>query len=144
MFEITLPKAGKGMKDATIVRWLKSEGEAVQAGEVLLELQTDRATIEVESPHSGTLRKILVPQRATIPVAAPIAMIGDPGEDVSLVAAPVETPRPNGGAGAPPPQPPRRPAPSRPSSCPRWATPRKRAWSSSGASRRERRSEKAT
>jgi pyruvate dehydrogenase E2 component (dihydrolipoamide acetyltransferase) len=80
MFEITMPKAGQSMEDGTVVRWLKAEGDAVQEGEVLLEVETDKATIEVEAAHSGTVRKLLCAEGTTVPVHTVIALVGAPGE----------------------------------------------------------------
>ncbi|MFA6134041.1 MAG: 2-oxo acid dehydrogenase subunit E2 [Phycisphaerae bacterium] len=87
MFEIKMPKAGQSMEDGTIVKWRKAEGQAVAEGEVLLEVETDKATIEVESTHSGTLRKILVPEGETVPVHTPVALIGQPDEAIVLGAS---------------------------------------------------------
>jgi pyruvate dehydrogenase E2 component (dihydrolipoamide acetyltransferase) len=87
MYEVTMPQAGNTMEDGTIVRWLKREGEAVREGESLLEIETDKANIEVESAHGGTLLKVLCPEGRTVPVHAVIAVIGEPGEDVSAAVA---------------------------------------------------------
>jgi len=91
MFEITMPKAGQSMEDGTVLRWLKAEGEAVQAGEILLEIETDKATIEVEAGHGGWVRKLLYPAGATVPVHTLIALVGQPGEDLGpfLAKAPL-------------------------------------------------------
>jgi len=85
---ITMPQAGQSMEEGTILRWLKQEGDSVIRGEILLEVDTDKATVEVEASESGVLRKILCPEGATVPVLAPIAVIAGAGEDVrSEVAA---------------------------------------------------------
>jgi pyruvate dehydrogenase E2 component (dihydrolipoamide acetyltransferase) len=73
--EMTLPKFGLTMQEANIVRWLKKEGETVNAGEALLEIETEKITCEVEAPSSGTVAKILYPEGATVPVSSVIAMI---------------------------------------------------------------------
>lgn len=78
--DVVLPKLGLTQEEGTIVRWLKDEGSRVQKGEPLFEVMTDKATLEVEAPASGVLLRILVPEGGTAPVAAPIAVIGDPGE----------------------------------------------------------------
>jgi pyruvate dehydrogenase E2 component (dihydrolipoamide acetyltransferase) len=80
--EVTLPRLGQGMEAGTIVRWLKSEGDAVEKGEALYELDTDKVTQEVEAEASGTLLKILAKEGEEIAVGKRIAVIGEQGEDV--------------------------------------------------------------
>lgn len=87
MFTITMPQAGNTMTDGTVVRWHKDEGQTVEPGEILLEVETDKATVEVESAHAGTLLKVLVDAGTTVPVHAPIALIGRPGEDTTAAVA---------------------------------------------------------
>lgn len=70
------------MEDGTIVRWHKAQGDSVAEGEILLEIETDKATIEVESAHPGVLRKILHAEGATVPVLTAIALLGEADEDV--------------------------------------------------------------
>jgi len=74
--EILLPQLGQTMEEGTIEKWHKAEGEVVRRGEVLYELTTDKATLEVESFAEGVLKKILVPEGETVPVNTPIAIIG--------------------------------------------------------------------
>ncbi len=81
--EVKLPRLGQGMESGTIVRWLKSEGERVEKGEPLFEVDTDKATQEVEAEASGVLLKIAVAE-GEVPVGRTIAVIGDEGEEVSL------------------------------------------------------------
>ena len=85
--EIKLPRLGQGMEAGTIVRWLKSEGEQVEKGEPLYELDTDKVTQEVEADASGVLLKIAV-QEGEVPVGQTFAVIGDEGEQVAVEAAP--------------------------------------------------------
>ena len=85
--EVILPRLGQGMESGTIVRWLKSEGEPVQKGEPLFELDTDKVTQEVEAETAGVLLKIAVPE-GEVPVGQTVAFIGQQGEDVPEVAAP--------------------------------------------------------
>jgi pyruvate dehydrogenase E2 component (dihydrolipoamide acetyltransferase) len=80
--EIKLPRLGQGMEAGTIVRWLKSEGEQVQKGEPLYELDTDKVTQEVEADASGVLLRIAVAE-GEVPVGQTIAVIGEEGEQVS-------------------------------------------------------------
>jgi len=79
--EIKLPRLGQGMESGTVVRWLKQEGERVEKGEPLYELDTEKVTQEVEADASGVLLKISV-QEGEVPVGQTIAVIGEEGEDV--------------------------------------------------------------
>jgi pyruvate dehydrogenase E2 component (dihydrolipoamide acetyltransferase) len=79
--EIKLPRLGQGMESGVVVRWLKQEGESVEKGEPLYELDTDKVTQEVEADASGVLLKIAV-QEGEVPVGQTIAVIGEEGEDV--------------------------------------------------------------
>lgn len=81
----TMPQLGSTMEEGTVVRWYKNEGDTITEGEVLLEIETDKSTMEVESPHSGVLLSILVPTDSVVPVRQPIALIGQPGETPSDV-----------------------------------------------------------
>jgi pyruvate dehydrogenase E2 component (dihydrolipoamide acetyltransferase) len=85
--QVTLPRLGQGMESGTIVRWLKSEGDQVEKGEPLYELDTEKVTQEVEADASGVLLKILV-QEGEVPVGRPVAVIGAEGEEVSVEAEP--------------------------------------------------------
>jgi len=79
--EIKLPRLGQGMESGTIVKWLKSEGDKVEKGEPLYELDTDKVTQEVEADASGVLLKISV-QDGEVEVGRTIAVIGEAGEKV--------------------------------------------------------------
>ena len=68
------------MEEGTITAWCKKEGDTVEKGEILYEVMTDKANIEVESPLGGVLLKIIVPADEVVPVKAPIAVIGAAGE----------------------------------------------------------------
>lgn len=85
--EVVMPQMGADMKEGTVVRWLKREGDEVQRGEAIAEIETDKATVELESFHQGTLRKILVGENVTVPVGTLIAVIGAPDEDISDIVA---------------------------------------------------------
>ncbi|HOL20548.1 MAG TPA: dihydrolipoamide acetyltransferase family protein [Candidatus Hydrogenedens sp.] len=82
MFEVKMPKLGQTVEEATIVQWLKKEGEPVKEGEPLFTVQTDKAEIEVESPTSGILLKILVEAGIEVPVLSVIALIGEENEAI--------------------------------------------------------------
>jgi len=80
--QVTLPRLGQGMETGTIVRWLKSEGDNVEKGEALYELDTEKVTQEVEAEASGVLLKILAGEGEEIEVGKAIAVIGEQGEDL--------------------------------------------------------------
>jgi pyruvate dehydrogenase E2 component (dihydrolipoamide acetyltransferase) len=80
--EIKLPRLGQGMESGTVVRWLKQEGDRVEKGEPLYEVDTEKVTQEVEADASGVLLKIAV-QEGEVPVGQTVAVIGEEGEDVS-------------------------------------------------------------
>ncbi len=82
---VTMPKLGFDMAEGLLVRWVKHEGEAVQKGEVLAEIETDKATVEVQSTFDGVVLKHLVDQGTSVPVGQPIAVIGAPGEALETV-----------------------------------------------------------
>lgn len=73
--KVVLPKWGMGIEEGTITRWLKNEGERIGQGEPLVEIETAKATQEVEAPVSGTLTKILLRAGESAPVNTEIAVI---------------------------------------------------------------------
>jgi len=77
---IRMPKLGFDMAEGTLVRWVKAEGESVSKSNVIAEIETDKATVEVESPFSGIMARHLVTKGAVVPVNTPIAVITAPGE----------------------------------------------------------------
>jgi pyruvate dehydrogenase E2 component (dihydrolipoamide acetyltransferase) len=115
---ITMPKLGFDMAEGTLIRWVKKEGEEIQKGEVLAEIETDKATVEVESSASGTVRKLLVDEGTAVPVGDPIAMVGSPDEKLGPLPTPGPKSKPEQAAPAPtkttpvPPQP--EPSPAKP------------------------------
>ena len=80
--KVTLPALGETVDTSTIERWLKKEGDAVTTGDILCEITTDKATLEVESYYKGTLLKIVAAEGTELPVGALIAVVGDPGEEI--------------------------------------------------------------
>ncbi|WP_300758612.1 2-oxo acid dehydrogenase subunit E2 [uncultured Oscillibacter sp.] len=80
---VIMPKQGLMMEEGTITSWLKKEGEAVTAGEPLFEMETDKLTITMDAEASGTLLKIIHPEGDVVPITQPIAVLGEPGEDIS-------------------------------------------------------------
>ena len=80
--EVILPRLGQGMESGTIVRWLKSEGEPVEKGEPLFELETDKVTQEVEAEADGVLLRIEGEDGGEYDVGATLAWIGEAGESL--------------------------------------------------------------
>lgn len=86
--EILMPSVAPSMTEGNIVRWAKKEGDPVKKGEVLLELETDKAVVEVEAQHDGVLGRILVPEGTNgVKVDTPIALLAGQGEDPKVLEA---------------------------------------------------------
>ncbi len=83
---LEMPKLGFDMAEGTLVRWVKSEGETVQKGEVIAEIETDKATVEVEANGSGAVYRHLVAEGDSVPIGTPIAVIAETGEEPDLAA----------------------------------------------------------
>lgn len=81
---VTMPKLGFDMAEGTLVRWVVGEQEDVEKGQVLAEIETDKATVEVESPYSGVVRRHLVEKDEVVPVSTPIAVIGEKEEEIDF------------------------------------------------------------
>jgi pyruvate dehydrogenase E2 component (dihydrolipoamide acetyltransferase) len=79
---VTMPKLGFDMAEGTLMRWVIAEGEQVAKGAVLAEIETDKATVEVESNFEGVLRRQLVSEGDSVPVGEPIAIIGGADEEI--------------------------------------------------------------
>ncbi len=84
---ISMPKLGFDMAEGLLVRWVKKEGENVKKGDVLAEIETDKATVEVESSASGVVRKLLVEAGTIVPIGNPIAIVGSADEKIEVPAA---------------------------------------------------------
>lgn len=97
---INMPKLGFDMAEGTLVRWVILEGESVSKGAILAEIETDKATVEVESHHEGVMFQHLVPVGHIVPINTPIAVIAGPDEEVDVngllgsAVTEVETPAP--------------------------------------------------
>lgn len=89
---VAMPKLGFDMAEGVLVRWVAQEGEAIAKGAVLAEIETDKATVEVESVHEGVVLKHLVQQGDVVPVNTPIAVIGSAGEIVDYDALGLQAP----------------------------------------------------
>jgi pyruvate dehydrogenase E2 component (dihydrolipoamide acetyltransferase) len=102
--ELTMPRLSDTMEEGTIGRWLKREGESFHEGDVIAEIETDKATMDFQAYDDGTLLKILVADGESAPLGAPIAIVGAEGEDVPAAAAEPATAHPasegNGAAAA--------------------------------------------
>ncbi|MEE4206045.1 MAG: pyruvate dehydrogenase complex E1 component subunit beta [Erythrobacter sp.] len=89
--ELKMPALSPTMEEGTLARWLKSEGDAIEPGDVLAEIETDKATMEFEAIDEGTLAKILVPEGSeNVAVGTVIAMLAGEDEDAGEVEAPAE------------------------------------------------------
>ena len=78
-----MPQMGYDMHEGTVVRWLKAEGDEVQVGEPIAEIETDKAVVEFESTAAGVLSKVLVQEGTSVPVGDPIGIVGAAGEEVA-------------------------------------------------------------
>jgi len=103
---VPVPKLGQSEETVTIVKWRKAEGEAVKKGDVLFEVETDKAVLEVESQFAGTLLKIVVPAGQVVPVMSICAVIGNPGEPLPAIPAAPTPATPAAGSTAAPAKPP--------------------------------------
>ncbi len=94
---VIMPKLTDSMEEGVVVKWRKAEGERVESGDVLAEIETDKAVMDLEAFASGTLRKILVPEGTTVPSGTLIGVIGEPDEDLReiLEGASAPTARPS-------------------------------------------------
>lgn len=100
MGEVTMPRLSDTMSEGTVGRWLKKVGDQIAVGDIIAEIETDKATMELEAFEAGVLQQILIPEGQTVPIGQPIAIIGDSAAPVA--AAPAPTPAP---AAAPAPEP---------------------------------------
>src|SRR5207249_6882509 len=83
--EVVMPKLSPTMEEGQLARWLKKEGDKVSMGEPLAEIDTDKATMEMQALSNGVLRKILVQEGESAPLGQPIAIVGEPDEDISAL-----------------------------------------------------------
>ena len=79
---VTMPKLGQAMEEGTVVRWHKNPGDAVKVGDVLLEIETDKSVMEVESECEGVVLKHEAAEGDVLPCGQPLAWIGRPGEPI--------------------------------------------------------------
>ena len=81
MSEITMPRLSDTMQEGTIARWLKKAGDEVKKGDILAEVETDKATMDLEAYEAGTLQQVLVQEGETVPVGQAVARIGSGAAD---------------------------------------------------------------
>src|SRR4030095_12584429 len=99
--ELKMPALSPTMEEGTLAKWLVKEGDKVASGDILAEIETDKATMECEAVDEGTVAKILVPEGSEgVKVGAPIAILAGEGEDASKAAA--TAPKPGTAAPAAP------------------------------------------
>src|SRR5271167_916449 len=89
--DVLMPLLSPSMTEGTLVKWLKKEGDAVKTGDVLAEVETDKATMELESFFDGVLVAVFVPEGSQVPLGAALCAVGKAGEKV---AAPASAPAP--------------------------------------------------
>src|SRR4029453_3838833 len=93
--KVVMPKLSDAMESGKIIKWLKKEGDRIQGGDILAEVETDKADVEMEAFGAGVLRKILVPAGETAAIGALIGVIAEPGDDIAALvpSAPAPAPR---------------------------------------------------
>lgn len=94
--QVKLPRLGQGMDEGKVLQWLKGEGDTIEKGDELYEVETEKVNVEVEAPAAGTLLKVLVDAGQTVEIGTTLAWIGDPGESIPEG----EEPSSNGGSAA--------------------------------------------
>ena len=87
-YEVLMPQLGLTMEEGTVSQWIKHEGDAVKAGDVVVEITTDKLTNEITSEQDGVLLKIVAQEGEDVPVKGLLAYIGQPGEQVGETTAP--------------------------------------------------------
>ncbi len=91
--KVIMPQGGQDIAEGRVVSWLKSEGDPVKLGEIICEVETEKAVFEVESPADGVLLKIVVPAGEIAHIFSTIALIGEPGEKIELDKLPADEQR---------------------------------------------------
>ena len=85
--KVVMPKLSEAMETGKLLRWLKQEGDRISGGDIIAEIETDKADIELEAFGSGVLRKLLVTPGTAVPVGGLIAVIAEPDEDIAAVTS---------------------------------------------------------
>jgi pyruvate dehydrogenase E2 component (dihydrolipoamide acetyltransferase) len=94
MAEIVMPRLSDSMEEGVVLKWLKQVGDTVAVGDELVEIETDKANMAYESDVAGTLTEIIAPEGETLPIGAPIAVVGDAGEQPTRVEPPTQSDEP--------------------------------------------------
>ena len=104
--KVVMPKLSDAMETGKVIKWLKKEGDPIKGGDILAEIETDKANVELEAFGAGILRKVLVAEGVQAPVGDLIGVIAEPAEDIApvLAAAPA-APAASAAASAPSPAP---------------------------------------
>jgi pyruvate dehydrogenase E2 component (dihydrolipoamide acetyltransferase) len=105
--KVVMPKLSDAMETGKVIKWLKKEGDPIKGGDVIAEIETDKANVEIEAFGSGVLRKVIVDEGGQVPVGDLIAVIADPAENIDpvLAAAPKAPAAPAPAVSATPPDP---------------------------------------
>jgi pyruvate dehydrogenase E2 component (dihydrolipoamide acetyltransferase) len=124
--KVVMPKLSEAMESGKIIKWLKKEGDQINGGDILAEVETDKADVEMEAFGAGVLRKILVPAGESAPIGALIGVIAEPGDDIAAVVAAAPAGAAGAGSAAPkaaPAAPQPRPTPATPAPTPAGPAP---------------------
>ena len=81
--KVIMPQAGQDLETGIVKQWHKAEGDAVAKGEPIVQIETEKVSLDVEAPASGVLLRILVPEDSETAIFSTIGIIGEPGEDIS-------------------------------------------------------------
>jgi len=92
--KVLMPKLSDAMETGKVIKWLKKEGDPVKGGDVIAEIETDKANVEIEAFGGGVLRKIVVGEGGQVPVGDMIGVIADPADDIGAVATAASAPAP--------------------------------------------------
>ena len=84
--KVIMPKLSDAMETGKVIKWIKKEGDPVRGGDVIAEVETDKANVEIEAFGSGVLRKIIVGEGGQVPVGDLIGVIAEPSDDISTLA----------------------------------------------------------
>jgi pyruvate dehydrogenase E2 component (dihydrolipoamide acetyltransferase) len=98
--KVLMPKLSEAMETGKVIKWLKKEGDPIKGGDVIAEVETDKANVEIEAFGSGVLRKIIVDAGGQVPVGELIGIIAEPADDISAASA--AAPKPAAPSAAPP------------------------------------------
>jgi pyruvate dehydrogenase E2 component (dihydrolipoamide acetyltransferase) len=85
--KVIMPKLSEAMETGKVIKWLKKEGDAIKGGDVIAEIETDKANVEIEAFGGGVLRKILIGEGGQVPVGELIGVIADPADDIGAIAS---------------------------------------------------------